>query len=86
MSSKFRQTLVTWVVVYPVVTGLAVLLDPLVGSWPTPHRTLVLSGTLVPIMVCWAMPVANRRFHGFLNPPGSTFSPQASVTSEERGT
>lgn len=66
MNQKLRQTLVTWAVVYPLITGLILLLDPVVSSWALPLRTLFLSSIMVPLMVFWAMPLGTGLFHRFL--------------------
>ena len=59
---------VTWMVVYPLITGLILLLDPVVSSWALPLRTLLLSSIMVPLMVFWAMPLGTGLFHRFLKP------------------
>lgn len=68
MNKQTRTTLVTWVVVYPLITSLLLILEPFVGSWPLPFRTLLLSAIMVPLMVLWAMPFAMARFSSFLKP------------------
>lgn len=68
MNHRLRTTLITWLVVYPMITGLLALLEPFVTSWPMPLRTLLLTALMVPLMVLWAMPLANARFKAFLNP------------------
>lgn len=77
MKRKARTVIVTWVVVYPMITGLLTVLEPIVASWPMPVRTLLLTTIMVPLMVVWAMPVAIVRFHCFLDPkqaPGESGS------------
>lgn len=68
MNQKFRQTLTTWLVVYPVTTSLIVLLEPVVSGWVLPLKTLLLTSIMVPLMVLWAMPFATSLFHRFLEP------------------
>lgn len=60
MIQKARQTLTTWVAVYPTITALILILEPLISDWPVPARTLLLSALMVPIMVFWVLPVTNR--------------------------
>lgn len=36
-----------WLTAWALITGLSVLLDPVIGSLPLPLRTLVLSGLMV---------------------------------------
>lgn len=74
MNQKLRQTIVTWLAAYPVITSLIVLLDPIVSSWALPLRTLLLSSIMVPLMVLWAMPLATGLFHRFLEPSETTSS------------
>lgn len=62
MNQKLRQTFITWLVVYPMITGLLILLEPVVSSWALPFRTLLLSAIMVPLMVFWAMPRATTHF------------------------
>ena len=68
MNQKLRQTFVTWMVVYPLITGLILLLEPVVSSWALPLRTLLLSSIMVPLMVFWAMPFGTGLLHRFLQP------------------
>lgn len=60
MGRKLLQAFTTWVAVYPIITCLILVLDPLVRDWPTPARTLLLSSIMVPVMVIWAVPMMNR--------------------------
>ena len=66
--TRARVALVTWMIVYPVITLLLVLLDELDTGWPLPLRTLVASAIMVPTMVFWIMPVVNGRLSRFLKP------------------
>lgn len=47
---------VTWLGVYPVLTVLALMLDPYLNELRLPIRTLVLSLIMVPMMVLLIMP------------------------------
>ena len=58
--SRHRQALLTWLLVYPVITLLSAVLEPTLRGVPMPLRTLVLSGLMAPIMVYLAMPWATR--------------------------
>ena len=60
MSQKLRDVLVTWTVVYPIITGLLTLLEPLMEHWALPLRTLLLSMIMVPLVVIWGMSIATR--------------------------
>ena len=63
---RHRLAVLTWLVVYPVLTALLYVGDPVVAPLPLPVRTLVLSGILVPFLVYVGMPVATRRFARWL--------------------
>lgn len=68
MPRKTRVALLTWAVVYPLITGLLMVLEPMLNGLPMPLRTLVLSAIMVPIMVYVAMPAATSQLSGWLNP------------------
>ena len=57
LHAKLQQTLLVWLAVYPIITALAWLLDPVLQPLQLPLRTLVLSALMVPIMVYGAMPL-----------------------------
>ncbi|MEL6997836.1 MAG: hypothetical protein AAFP68_06195 [Pseudomonadota bacterium] len=61
---RHETAALTWLVAYPLITGLLLLLDPLLGDLSLPLRTLVLTGLMVPIMAYWAMPFAVRLHQG----------------------
>lgn len=61
MIDRLTATLATWLVVYPVTTGLLLALEPAVGHWPVPLRSLLLSTVMVPISVLWAVPRATKQ-------------------------
>ena len=67
MTPKVRMVILTWAVVYPLITGLLAILEPVLTGLPMPLRTLILSAIMVPIMVCLAMPAAISRVSGCLN-------------------
>lgn len=60
MTRKHRTAILTWAVVYPLITTLLAVLEPLLGGLPMPLRTLILTVIMVPAMVYLAMPLANR--------------------------
>jgi antibiotic biosynthesis monooxygenase (ABM) superfamily enzyme len=60
LNERHRATVITWLVVYPLITMLLYVFEPFMVSWPIPMRTLFLTAILVPIMVLWAMPNANQ--------------------------
>jgi len=65
-ADRHRMALVTWLVVYPMITGLLAVLEPILGSLAMPLRTLVLTAIMVPAMVYVAMPAAKTWFAAWL--------------------
>lgn len=57
---KVRAAFLTWLGVYPVLTIIAVLLEPLLAPMSIPLRTLLMSAVMVPVMVFWIMPAITR--------------------------
>lgn len=51
-----RQSVLTWLAIYPVITVLLWLLGPSIASWPLMIRTLILTVIMVPVMVFALMP------------------------------
>ena len=63
-----KLAFLTWAVVYPLITGLLLLLEPMLDGLPVYLRTLLLTAILVPVMVYFAMPFATRRLASWLRP------------------
>ena len=57
-----RLALVTWAGVYPVLTLIALALEPVLSGQPVILRTLIMSALMVPVMVFIVMPAASRAF------------------------
>ena len=55
------MALLTWMIVYPMITLLLASLDLLLHGLAMPLRTLVLTAIMVSLMVYLAMPFATRR-------------------------
>lgn len=64
--NRHKMAIVTWFVVYPIITILLIGLEPLLREVATPIRTLVLSSIMVPIMVYLAMPFATSQLESWL--------------------
>ena len=77
IAGRHRMALLTWLVVYPLITLLLALLEPLLGALPLPLRTLVLTGIMVPAMVYLAMPFATARLAVWLRPDAPVGTGQA---------
>lgn len=54
------MTLVLWVMVYPMMTGLGLVLNPLLKDRPLLVRNLAMTLIFVPVMVYGAVPVARK--------------------------
>lgn len=67
--SKHKMALITWLVVYPMITVLLAALEPVLSDVAMPLRTLVLSLIMVPAMVYGAMPFATARLRWWLSEP-----------------
>ena len=59
---KHRLAFLTWVGVYPVLTGIALALEPILSGHSIPVRTFVMSILMVPIMVYAVMPMIRAMF------------------------
>lgn len=57
-----RLVSLTWLGVYPVLTAIALCLEPLLGPKPLWMQTFVMSAIMVPIMVGGVMPALKRWF------------------------
>lgn len=79
-ASRHRMALVTWLVVYPMITSLLAVLEPILGNLAMPLRTLVLTSIMVPAMIYVAMPAATAWLVGWL-----TKANKNHCTSEYKG-
>ena len=57
---RLRQALLTWLAIWPAITTLLLLGEPLLSPLPLPLRTLALTAVLVPLMTFVIMPRLNR--------------------------
>ena len=64
--NRHKMVLLTWVVVYPLITILLWGLEPFVGGLPLPIRTLLATAIFVPVMSYWVMPQAIVRLRFWL--------------------
>lgn len=74
---KHRMALITWLVVYPMITALLAVLEPVLSNAPMPLRTLILSLIMVPAMVYGVMPFATARLARWLNEPSGPGLPRS---------
>jgi antibiotic biosynthesis monooxygenase (ABM) superfamily enzyme len=54
------MTLVLWMMVYPMITGLGFALNPFLKDRPMLVRNFVLTAIFVPVMVYGAVPTARK--------------------------
>lgn len=66
--SRWKMTLLTLLVLYPVSVGVTLLLAPLVGPWPLGLRALAQMVLVVPSMTYLFMPLATRSAARWLTP------------------
>jgi antibiotic biosynthesis monooxygenase (ABM) superfamily enzyme len=58
------RALATWLAVYPLITAVLALAEPLLRDAPLPVQTLVLTAVVVPIAVYAAVPLLLRLLTG----------------------
>jgi antibiotic biosynthesis monooxygenase (ABM) superfamily enzyme len=66
--SRYRQAVVTWLALYPLITVILLLAGPTLAELSIYLRTLVVSVTLVVLMTFVVMPYMTRWFAGWLFP------------------
>ena len=69
---RTKRAVVLWLVVYPTITALLYLLQPLIGDWPLISRTLVLTLIMVPLLQFVLLPRAQSLFAKWIEPPRQT--------------
>ncbi|MEM7665516.1 MAG: hypothetical protein AAF250_06630 [Pseudomonadota bacterium] len=74
MKSIHKTAMLTWAVVYPLITALLILLEPIVAELAMPLRTLILTAIMVPIMSYLAMPLGTRWASALLGSTTETHS------------
>jgi antibiotic biosynthesis monooxygenase (ABM) superfamily enzyme len=65
---RYKMAVVTWVTIFPLITGVVVATAPLLGSLPLVVRLAVTSGVTVPLMTWVVMPRVTRLLHRWLYP------------------
>jgi antibiotic biosynthesis monooxygenase (ABM) superfamily enzyme len=64
----YKTALVTWVTIFPLITGVVVATAPLLGRLPLVVRLAVTTGVTVPLMTWVVMPRVTRLLHRWLYP------------------
>ncbi|WP_299476068.1 hypothetical protein [uncultured Roseibium sp.] len=65
--NKNKMAILTWLVVYPLITALLAVLEPLLSGIPMPLRSFVLTVIMVPAMVYLIMPTVTSKMSAWLN-------------------
>jgi antibiotic biosynthesis monooxygenase (ABM) superfamily enzyme len=63
---KYKTAIMIWVVIYPTINLIMLLLGSSLNELALPLRTLIMTFILVPLMVYVLMPLANRLFKNWL--------------------
>jgi hypothetical protein len=64
---KYKSALMIWVVIYPTINIIMLLLGDRLNTLALPLRTLILTVILVPLMVYVLLPFANKIFGNWLS-------------------
>lgn len=66
--NRVRLALLLWLAIFPMLTVLLVVINPIIGNAPLPVRTGVATAILVPTIVILVMPRIMSRFAVWLAP------------------
>jgi uncharacterized protein len=66
----YKMALLTWVTIFPLITGVVVALEPLVEGQPLALRLAITTAVAVPLMTWVVMPRVTRLLRGWLYPGG----------------
>ena len=64
---RYKLFLLTWIAIYPIITGILWLFGSFLIPLPLPLRTLILTVLLVYLMTYIVMPRLQRLFRRWLN-------------------
>lgn len=59
---RHATVFLTWLVIYPTITGLSLVLTPVIGGWPIAIQTLLMTVILVPLVSYVLMPFVLRAY------------------------
>jgi antibiotic biosynthesis monooxygenase (ABM) superfamily enzyme len=63
---RYKMFLLTWLAIYPLITGIFLLFGRWLNAFPLLLRTLLLTGLLVYLMTYIVMPKLMQVFHRWL--------------------
>jgi len=64
----YKMALVTWITIFPLITLVVVILNPLLNGLPLVLRLAVTTAVTVPLMTWVVMPRVTRLLRGWLHP------------------
>jgi antibiotic biosynthesis monooxygenase (ABM) superfamily enzyme len=64
---KWKMAILVWLVIYPTITTITLLLGSYLIQLPVFVRTFVMSVILVPFMIFVALPQITKFFHNWLS-------------------
>ena len=64
------MALVTWITIFPLITLVVVILNPLLSGLPLVLRLAITTAVTVPLMTWVVMPRVTRLLRGWLYPHG----------------
>jgi uncharacterized protein len=64
--TRYKMFLLTWLGIYPLITGIFLVFGPWLSLLPLVLRTFLLTGLLVYLMTYGVMPMLTRVFHAWL--------------------
>ena len=65
--NRLRLSFLVWAAIFPLLTLLLLVLNPILEGTPLPVRTGVATAILVPIVVMWIIPFVMSRFANWLS-------------------
>jgi uncharacterized protein len=64
----YKMALLTWITIFPLITGVIVVLGPLIKDLPVVPRLGITTAVTVPLMTWVVMPRVTRLLHPWLHP------------------
>jgi uncharacterized protein len=68
----YKMALLTWLTIFPLITGVVIVLGPLIAGIPLVPRLGITTAVTVPLMTWIAMPRVTRALRGWLYPKSSS--------------
>jgi antibiotic biosynthesis monooxygenase (ABM) superfamily enzyme len=72
----WKMALLTWVTIFPLITGVVLALDPLLEGFALVSRLAITTAVTVPLMTWVVMPQITRLLRGWLYPDHRRTSPK----------